>query len=82
VDLGRGLDPARAVEAHRTSPAEPTAPFLGAGKRTYIHLMDEGPGDADFLDAAVTVGEGNARATEAPETAANEEPAAVAEIAV
>ncbi len=38
--------------------------------RTYVHLMDEGVGGADFLDEAVTVGK--PRATEHPETAANE----------
>ncbi len=37
--------------------------------RTYVHLMDEGLGDASFLDVAV----GNARATEAAQTAANED---------
>lgn len=36
--------------------------------RTYVHLLDEGIGDATFLDAAVKVG--NARATDHPQTAA------------
>ena len=36
--------------------------------RTYVHLLDEGIGDATFLDAAVKVG--NAGATDHPETAA------------
>lgn len=35
--------------------------------RTYVHLMDEGLGDASFLDAAV----GNYRATEEAQTGAN-----------
>jgi len=45
---------------------------------TYVHLLDEGLGDAAFLDAAVLAREdaeggaqGNAGATEGPETAAN-----------
>lgn len=37
--------------------------------RTYVHLIDGGLGEVDFLDAAV----GNAGATEHPETAANDE---------
>jgi integrase len=37
--------------------------------RTYVHLMDEGVGDAAFLDDVVKVGKGWARAH--PETAAN-----------
>jgi integrase len=41
--------------------------------RTYVHLMDEGVGSADFMDAAVAVEEGNGRATEQPGTTANEE---------
>ena len=41
--------------------------------RTYVHLLDEGIGDADFLDAAVAAepSRGNAGATRGPETAAN-----------
>jgi hypothetical protein len=35
--------------------------------RTYVHLMDGGLGDADFLDAQV----GNLWATQDPKTAAN-----------
>ncbi len=45
--------------------------------RTYVHLMDGGLGGADFLDAAV----GNAWATQHPDTAANDERLASAEIA-
>jgi integrase len=37
--------------------------------RTYVHLLDEGLGDADFMDAEVSVG--NSWATQDPETAAN-----------
>ena len=37
--------------------------------RTYVHLMDDGLGGADFLDEAVQVGKGWAR--QHPETAAN-----------
>ena len=37
--------------------------------KTYIHLMDDGVGDAAFLDEAVTVG--NGWATQDPETAEN-----------
>ena len=42
--------------------------------RTYVHLMDEGLGEATFLDVAVTadVRKVNAGSTERPETAANE----------
>jgi len=36
--------------------------------RTYVHLMDDGLGSADFLDAAVR---GNRGATEGPQTAAS-----------
>jgi integrase len=39
--------------------------------RTYIHLMDDGIGDADFLDEAVKPARGNTGATEGPQTAAN-----------
>jgi hypothetical protein len=45
-----------------------------------IHWMDEGLGDADFLDVAVAA-KGNARGTRAPQTAANVEPATVGEVA-
>jgi hypothetical protein len=55
--------------------------------RTYVHLMDGGIGDAAFFDAAVTTdpdeareqaaegAQGNTRATDCNETAANEAPA-------
>jgi integrase len=46
--------------------------------RTYVHLMDEGIGDAAFMDAAVKVG--NSWATQDPKTAVNELPGTVAEI--
>ena len=46
--------------------------------RTYIHLMDAGVGDADFLDAAVG-GKGVARRE--PQTAADASPAILAESA-
>ena len=46
--------------------------------RTYVHLMDEGLGDAAFLDALV----GNPGATRDPQTAASEESALAAESAV
>jgi integrase len=40
--------------------------------RTYVHLMDEGVGDAEFLDSAVgTAAQGNTKATRCTETAAN-----------
>jgi integrase len=45
--------------------------------RTYVHLMDEGLGDAAFLDALV----GNPGATRDPQTAASEESALAAESA-
>ena len=45
--------------------------------RTYVHLMDEGVGDAAFLDALV----GNPVATRDPQTAANGEPVEAAESA-
>lgn len=45
--------------------------------RTYVHLMDQGLGDAAFLDAQV----GNRLATEDPASTANEEPASVTEVA-
>ena len=37
---------------------------------TYVHLLEGGLGDADFLDQAVHVG-GNTGATQDPQTAAN-----------
>jgi integrase len=42
--------------------------------RTYVHLMDDGLGDADCLDEQLTraLAEGNERATQDPETAAND----------
>lgn len=46
--------------------------------RTYVHLMDDGLGDADFLDGAV----GNAWVTRRPETAGNAEGRRDAESAV
>lgn len=39
--------------------------------RTYVHLMDGGIGDADFLDDAVRPVRGNTKATARPQTAAN-----------
>jgi hypothetical protein len=40
--------------------------------RTYVHLMDAGVGDAEFLDQAVQGNaQGNTRATEGTQTAAN-----------
>jgi hypothetical protein len=41
--------------------------------RTYVHLLDEGLSDADFLDEAVTADPSrvNAGSTEGPQTAAN-----------
>jgi len=44
--------------------------------RTYVHLMDEGVGDAAFLDDEVTVSEGNERATEQPQATENVKAAA------
>jgi hypothetical protein len=41
--------------------------------RTYVHLIDDGLGDADFLDAA---GWATPRATQATQTQAEDEPAA------
>jgi hypothetical protein len=46
----------------------------------YAHLMDGGLGDADFLDTAVSVG--NGWATHDPETAASGQTTEVAESAV
>jgi hypothetical protein len=42
--------------------------------RTYVHLMDAGVGDAEFLDAAVTAdpSQVNAGSTGHAETAANQ----------
>lgn len=45
--------------------------------RTYIHLMDEGIGDAAFMDEQV----GNAWATRHPQTAVNGSPPDPAQIA-
>jgi integrase len=45
--------------------------------RTYVHLLDEGVGDAAFMDAEV----GNARATQHPQRAAKEEAAEPARLA-
>jgi hypothetical protein len=45
---------------------------------TYVHLMDEGIGDASFMDRAV----GNGWATQQPEAAATEMGAAKPEMAV
>jgi integrase len=48
--------------------------------RTYVHLIDGGLGDADFLDEAVPAAErGKAVAIEDPQTTAKEEPAAASE---
>jgi hypothetical protein len=50
--------------------------------RTYVHLIDGGLGDADFLDAAVPADEGGKTvAREHPETAANNSAPAADEIA-
>ena len=42
--------------------------------RTYVHLLDEGLGDAEFLDDVVTSDPSrvNAGSTERPQTAADE----------
>jgi hypothetical protein len=42
--------------------------------RTYVHLLDDGLGDADFLDGAVAAGPSqvNAGSTDSAETATNE----------
>jgi integrase len=51
--------------------------------RTYIHLMDGGLGDADFLDGLVGSGSrATDRATDAPQTAENDGDAASASVAV
>jgi integrase len=47
--------------------------------RTYVHLMDDGVGGAEFMDEAVQVG--NGRATQHPQTAANEVAADTQEVA-
>lgn len=40
--------------------------------KTYVHLLDDGLGDADFLDEiAAPAAQGNARATQGPKPAAN-----------
>jgi hypothetical protein len=47
--------------------------------RTYVHLMDNGVGDADFLDAITAPRDGprvNAESTERPKTAARQNAAA------
>jgi len=50
--------------------------------KTYVHLMDEGLGGADFLDGAVKVGSGGKGvAIEGPGTAANDPGAELAETA-
>jgi integrase len=49
--------------------------------KTYVHLLDDGLGDADFLDLAVAAG-GNKLATDDPKTAANGDAAEVTELAV
>jgi hypothetical protein len=43
--------------------------------RTYVHLLDEGLGDADFMDEAVTAdpAQGNAGATRTEMTASRED---------
>src|SRR5918996_4603131 len=52
--------------------------------RTYVHLLDEGLGDADFLDEAVTADPSrvNAGSTEGPQAAANAGAADSADIAL
>ena len=52
--------------------------------RTYVHLLDEGLGDADFLDEAVTADPSrvNAGSTEGPQTAANAGTAESADMAL
>ena len=47
--------------------------------RTYVHLLDDGLGDADFLDEAVRVNTGS---TGGPQTAANRAAAIRQEVAV
>jgi hypothetical protein len=50
--------------------------------RTYVHLLDEGLGDADLMDEAVTsdLAQGNAGATRRTETTAGRAGQATAEI--
>ena len=48
--------------------------------RTYVHLMDEGLGDADFLDAAVS--QVNAGSTQGPQTAAHRTGAETVDLAL
>jgi hypothetical protein len=48
---------------------------------TYVHILDGGLGDADFLDHVVTVG-GNRGATEAPQSAASDSAATTNKSAV
>src|ERR671916_29657 len=52
--------------------------------RTYVHLLDEGLGDADFLDEAVTADPSrvNAGSTEGPQTAGNTRTAESADMAL
>jgi hypothetical protein len=51
--------------------------------RTYVHLIDDGMGDADFLDDAVRItAEGHMRATRATETQANDRTALEAKCAI
>ncbi len=52
--------------------------------RTYVHLLDEGLGDADFLDGAVTANpaQGNTGATHCTQTAANADGAKAADSAL
>lgn len=51
--------------------------------RTYVHLLDEGLGDADFMDNAVIADPSrvNTGSTQRPETAANQSPGVKTEIA-
>jgi hypothetical protein len=52
--------------------------------RTYVHLLDEGMGDADFLEEAVTADPSrvNAGSTEGPQTAVNAGTAESADMAL
>lgn len=49
--------------------------------RTYVHLMDEGVGDAEFLATSAPAEGGNAEATQGPGTGTNEPPEAETETA-
>jgi integrase len=49
--------------------------------RVYVHLMDDGLGDADFLDAAKWASGATDGATRATPTQANDEPSLSAEVA-